>query len=119
MRKKKYIKKNNSNWSLKFTNIIWKINNQDKKPINFNSKLTVNEKGYLLKNIDDLSIPFTNNGGNNFNLAYKTLIDKHEIALTELYKTEIQYYTIELFFRNTELVVKKGGDLIRGKRFFI
>ena len=39
-----------------------------------------------------MSIPFPNNGGNNFNLVFKTLIDKHKIALTEWHKTEIQYY---------------------------
>ena len=66
-----------------------------------------------------MSIPFPNNGGNNFNLVFKTLIDKHKIALTEWHKTEIQYYTIELLFRNTELVVKKGGDLIREKDFLL
>lgn len=111
-------KNNLSNWSFKFSNIIWKLNNKNINPINFISNLTVKEKEYLLKNIDDCFIPFTINGGKDFRLAFKTLANSHKKELIKLYNSEIKYFKIELFFKNSELVVKKNGDLIREKKFF-
>ena len=50
---------NLSNWSLKFSKIIWAVTNSNTKPTNFMCHLSLNEKDYLKKEIDDFFIPFT------------------------------------------------------------
>tara|TARA_B100001996_G_scaffold368584_1_gene341266 strand:+ start:541 stop:915 length:375 start_codon:yes stop_codon:yes gene_type:complete len=118
LRKKKYSKKNESNWSIKFGNIVWELNNLNCKPNNLNTNLSLIEREYLLNNIDDFFIPITINGGDNFNLALKEIVNYHKVILEKLYNSDIKYCTVELFFKNSDLVVKKNGELIRKKVFF-
>tara|TARA_A100001011_G_scaffold397394_2_gene498223 strand:- start:305 stop:655 length:351 start_codon:yes stop_codon:yes gene_type:complete len=111
-------KNNLSNWSFKFSNIIWKFKNQDRRPTNFISNLTLNEKSYLIKNIDDIYIPFSSKGGKLFKTAFEEISYSHKIKLSKLYKSDIKYFKLELFFKESELVVKKDGVLIRCEHFF-
>ena len=112
------VKNNLSNWSFKFSNIIWRIKNQDKRPANLISNLTLNEKIYLIKNIDDISIPFNRTGGELFRFAFEKISDSHKIKISKLYKSDIKYFKLELFFKESELIVKTNGELIRRKHFF-
>ena len=109
---------NLSNWSLKFSKIIWAVKNSNTKPTNFMCHLSLNEKDYLKKEIDDFFIPFTKNGGKTFKMALKEIVQYHKASLIERYGSDIRYFKIELFFKNTELIVDINGDLIRKKKFF-
>ena len=83
------------------------------------SDLTLIEKEYLIKNIDDISIPFTRKGGKLFRLAFEDISNSHKIKLSILHKSDIRFFRLELFFRESELVVNKNGDLIRCEHFFV
>ena len=112
------VKNNLSNWSFKFSNLIWGIKNQDSRPTNLISNLTLNEKRYLIKNIDDISIPFSRTGGRLFRFAFEEISNSHKIKISKLYKSDIKYFKLELFFKKSELIVKTDGELIRRKHFF-
>ena len=74
---------NLSNWSLKFSKIIWAVTNSTTKPTNFMCHLSLNEKDYLNKLIESLFI--SNNHRVNLEMVPDLdLINKKEAKLKKM-----------------------------------
>ena len=109
---------NFSNWSLKFSDIVWERKNEITRPSIFKIIISKEEKIILLNKIDDLSIPYTNDGGKIFRLTFDKIVFYLKKALVNKFKSKIIFFSFELFFKNADLIFTKNNRLIRKKVFF-
>ena len=69
---------NFSNWSLKFSDIVWERKNEITRPSIFKIIISKEEKIILLNKIDDLSIPYTNDARKIFRLTFDKIVFYHK-----------------------------------------
>ena len=90
---------NFSNWSLKFSDIVWERKNEITRPSVFKIIISKEKKIILLNKINDLSIPYTKDGEKNFRLTYDKIVFYHKKALVNKFNSKLIFFQLSCFLK--------------------